>query len=148
MGGSLGLFGKFSLGLVIFATLAMMTASPIGGFIIGCILFMAWAGCFRLYTFVQEGKGCEFIVDPKDPHSTGAADGYISPSMRENSRVLGGASPARNVEHAANRVIGADARRRVVCAKAAADRDNAARDSESPGSEDRDFADFLRSLPC
>ena len=160
MGANFTPFGKgvFVSGFfVAVAVLAMTMDSILGGIFLGGLLTWAWAGIVRLAAFAKDGDGVVIgeyqngvrigghQISSED--SKESADGVTAPVMPEDPRLLGRASPARNVEPAASRIIGADARRRVMCAEAANVRHSAPSDPKSRGSEDRDFADFLRSGP-
>ncbi len=160
MGANFAPFGKgvFVSGFfVAVAVLVMMWHDILGGIFLGGLLTWAWAGIIRLAAFAKDGDGVaigeyqdgvrisEYRISSEDPVES--ADGTPSPTMPEDPRLLGRASPARDVEPAASRIIGADARRRVMCAEATNVRSSAPSDPASRGSEDRDFADFLRSGP-
>jgi len=130
---------------VLVAILAMMSESILGGFMLGGLLAWVWAAIVRLAAFAGGGTAFEFTVSPDDPSEP--ADEVLPPSMPEAPRVSRRASPTTDVEPAISRIIGEDARQRVVLAQAIACRDNSSGHSQPRESENRDFADFLRSGP-
>ena len=152
MGVSFGPFGKgifaISGAFVVVAVISMMEANVLGGFFLGSLLFLAWAAVLRLAVFAKEADGVIISEHPISSENTDeSADDPFAPTVREGPRVLDGANPAQDVESAASRIIGADARRRVMCAQAASVRHSVPSNPKPRESEDRDFADFLRSGP-
>ncbi len=152
MGANFGPLGRVLIAvsgfLVAVGVLVMLYHNLIGGFMLGGLLTLAWATIVRLAAFAIEGRGVIIHASqiPSENPSE-SADEVVSSTLPEPERVSERASPAADVGPAVSRIIGADARRRVMFAEATTCRDNLPRNSEPRGSDDRDFADFLRSTP-
>lgn len=152
MGGSLGPLGKTvvwgSALLFVYVTLYVIVTVGISGFVLGSLLYFLWACILKATAFVSVNDGVIIHVsDITDEDRGESADDQLPVSLPEDPRVLGGTGPARDVGAAVSRIIGADARGRVVRAQSTAHRDNLPRPPNEPSAGDSDFADFLRSKP-
>lgn len=128
--------------------IALLLNNPLGGFILGSVLFYLWVSFWRLILFVTKQDGViigQYTNTPSDTIDT--SDEPSSGTMSESSEFFGRTSPSQDVGVAVSRIIGADVRKRVMCTETTRVRNNISSNSEPRDSEDRDFAYFLHGGP-
>lgn len=141
--------GICSGGLLLYITIfVMVDAGVVSGLIVGTLSWYVWGVILKAVAFMKgNDDGYTFYVGSDDSEDSAGPDDPQLPARMPASREVVQGNSSRNVHESVGRIIGADARRRVALAQVLGGGAPAPRRTEAERTEDREFADFLRSTP-